>query len=79
MSVKLLSNLDIGEKGRIVRIRGEAAMHRLLFDLGVFVGRTVSIEKPGLPLVEDPIEIRVEESVHSLEKQIASNIHVETA
>jgi len=79
MSVKLLSNLDIGEKGRIVRIRGEAAMHRLLFDLGLFVGRTVSIEKPSLPLLEDPIEIRTQESVLSLEKQIAASIHVEVA
>ena len=79
MSIKLLSNLGIGERGRIVRIRGEAAMHRLLFDLGLFVGRTISIEKPALPLMEDPIEVRVEESVLSLEKQIASNIHVEIA
>ena len=77
MSVKLLSNLSIGEKGRIVRIRGEAAMHRLLFDLGLFVGRTVSIERSGMPLLEDPIEVRVNESVHSLEKQVAASIHVE--
>ena len=79
MSVKLLSNLGIGEKGRIVRIRGEAAVHRLLFDLGLFVGRTVSIEKSGLPLIEEPIEVKVEDSVLSLEKQIAANIHVEIA
>ena len=77
MSVKLLSNLSIGEKGRIVRIRGEAAMHRLLFDLGLFVGRTVSLERSGMPLLEDPIEVRVNESVHSLEKQVAASIHVE--
>lgn len=79
MSVKLLSNLDIGEKGRIVRIRGEAAMHRLLFDLGLFIGRTVSVEKSSLPQLEDPIEVRTQESVLSLEKQIAASIHVEVA
>ena len=79
MSVKLLSKLGHGEKGRIVKIRGEAGMHRYLFELGLVVGRTISIEKTSLTPLGDPIEVRVNGSVLSLEKEIATNIQVEVA
>jgi Fe2+ transport system protein FeoA len=79
MSVKLLSKLVCGEKGRIVKIRGEAAMHRLLFELGLVVGRTISVEKTSMTLLEDPIEVRVKARVLSLERDVAANIQVEVA
>ena len=37
MEVKLLSKLGYGEKGKVVRIRGEAPMHRHLFGLGTLL------------------------------------------
>ena len=77
MSVKLLSNLGYGEKGRIVKIRGEVAVHRLLYELGLVVGRTISIE--NLTPLGDPIELRVKARTLSLEKDLAANIHVEVA
>lgn len=77
MGVKLLSKLGHGEKGRIVRIRGEAAIHRFLFDLGLFVGRTISVEKTNMTPLGDPIEVRVRTRVLSLERDLAANIHVE--
>ena len=79
MGVKLLSRLGCGEKGRIVKIRGEVAMHRLLFDLGLVVGRNISVEKTSMTLLEDPIEVRVKTRVLSLEKELAANIQVEVA
>ena len=79
MGVKILSRLSCGEKGRIVKIRGEVAMHRLLFDLGLVVGRTISVEKTSMTLLEDPIEVRVRTRILSLEKEVAANIQVEVA
>jgi len=77
MGVKPLSKLDGGEKGRIVKIRGPAGVHRLLFDLGLFVGRNISVEKNGMALLAEPIEVRVKARVLSLEKEVADNIQVE--
>jgi Fe2+ transport system protein FeoA len=77
--VKLLSKLGCGEKGRIVKIRGEANMHRYLFELGLVVGRIISIEKTGMTPLGDPIEIRINSRVLSLEKDVAANIQVEVA
>jgi Fe2+ transport system protein FeoA len=79
MGVKLLSRLGCGEKGRIVKIRGEAAMHRLLFDLGLVVGRTISVEKTSMPLLGDPMEIKIKARTLSLEKDLAANIQVDVA
>jgi Fe2+ transport system protein FeoA len=79
MDVKLLSKLGHGEKGRIVKIRGEAAMHRLLYDLGLVVGRTISVEKANVNLLGDLIEVRVKTRLLSLEKDVAANIQVDVA
>ena len=79
MSIKLLSKLVHGEKGRIVKIRGEAGMHRYLFELGLVVGRTISIENTSMNPLGDPIEVKVNSSVLSLEKDVAANIQVRVA
>ena len=79
MGVKLLSKLGTGEKGRVVKIRGKAGMHRLLFDLGLFVGRTVAIEKTCVTHHGEPIEVRVKTDIFSLETKVADNIQVEVA
>jgi Fe2+ transport system protein FeoA len=79
MSVKLLSKLGCGERGRIVMIRGEVAVHRLLYDLGLVVGRTISVERTGLTPLGDPIEVRIKTRVFPLEKDLAANIQVKVA
>ena len=79
MSVKLLSRLDSGERGRIVKIRGEAGMHRYLFELGLVVGRVIAVERTSMTLLAAPIEVRVNGSVLSLEKEVAANIQVKVA
>jgi Fe2+ transport system protein FeoA len=79
MEVKLLSKLGCGEKGKVVRIRGTAAIHRYLFESGLFIGRMISIEKTSLTSLGDPIEVRVNSSVLTLEKEVAANIQIEVA
>ena len=79
MDIRLLSRLSYGEKGIIVKIRGQAAVHRYLYKLGLVVGRTISIEKASLTLLEEPIEVRVNSRVLSLEKDVAANIQVKVA
>ena len=79
MEVKLLSKLGCGEKGKVVRIRGAAAMHRYLCESGLVVGRMISIEKTSLTPLGDPIEVRVNSSVLALEKEVAANIQIEVA
>ena len=73
MAVKLLSKLDRGEKGRIVKTRGEARMHRLLYGLGLFVDHTISAERTSMNLQGDPIELKVKTRILSLEKEVAAN------
>ena len=79
MELKLLSKLGCGEKGKVVKIRGEAAIHRYLFESGLVVGRMISIEKTSLTPLGDPIEVRVDSSVLTLEKEVAANIQIEVA
>lgn len=76
MEVKLLSTLQCGEKGKIVKIRGAAALHRYLFELGLFVGRMISIEKTALVPLGEAIEVRIKSGVLSLETEVAGNIQV---
>lgn len=76
MTVKLLSKLDHGEKGTIVKIRGAVTTHRYLFERGLFVGRSISIEKANVVPSQTPIEVRVNSSVLYLEKELAANIQV---
>lgn len=54
---KKLSELTIGESGKIVKVTGEGAVRRRLFDMGVTPGAEVYFRKKA-PL-GDPIEIRI--------------------
>ena len=77
MCRKILSNLECGEKGKIIKIRGRAGIHQYLYKLGVIVGCAVRMEKTGLASQERPIEVWANGNVFSLEKDIAENIKVE--
>ena len=72
-----MSKLTTGEKGKIVKIRGQAAIHRLLFEQGIIVGRAISIENTGFGLQAESIEIRLNGSTLSLAREIAAGIQVE--
>jgi Fe2+ transport system protein FeoA len=79
MSIKRLSSLIDGDKGKIVKIRGEAAIHRTLLAMGLFIGRTISVEKVDLAPRESHIKVRVNGGFLSLKKEVAANIHVDIA
>ena len=52
---KLLSELAIGESGTVVKVTGEGAIRRRLFDMGITPGAQIYFRKKA-PL-GDPIEI----------------------
>jgi len=79
MCKKQLNTLTDGEIGKIVKIRGEAALHRTLLAKGLFIGRRISIHAVDLNPMEDHIKVRVNGSFYSLAKEIAANIQVEVA
>jgi len=75
MPVKLLTELEPGEKGRIVKIGGTGGIHRRLLDMGLVSGSEVKMERVA-PL-GDPIEIKIKGYNLSLRKEEASSIQVE--
>ena len=75
MSMKMLNELEKGEKGRIVKIGGKGSVHRRLLDMGLVSGSEVQMERVA-PL-GDPIEIKVKGYNLSLRKEEAASIQVE--
>ncbi|NPA15338.1 MAG: ferrous iron transport protein A [Deferribacteres bacterium] len=70
-----LSELAIGEKGRIVRIGNVGDLKRRLRELGITRGEVVEVEHVA-PL-GDPVEIIVKNCRLSLRKEEAEHIEVE--
>jgi Fe2+ transport system protein FeoA len=72
---KLLSELNIGEGGKIVAVQGEGAIRRRLFDMGVTPSAEVLLRKKA-PL-GDPIEVTLRGYELTLRKTEASHVTVE--
>ncbi len=72
---KLLSEMSIGESGRIVKVTGEGAIRRRLFDMGVTPGAEVFFRKKA-PL-GDPIEITLRGYELTLRKAEAAHVEIE--
>ena len=77
MSVKILSDLKKGDKGKIVKISSSGSVHRRLMDMGLVSGS--EIEMQGVAPLGDPIEIKVKGYNLSLRKEEAASIKVEVA
>ena len=79
MSVKILSDLKKGDKGKIVKISGSGSgsVHRRLMDMGLVSGSEIEMQRVA-PL-GDPIEIKVKGYNLSLRKEEAASIKVEVA
>ncbi len=71
----LLSQLKIGEKGVVVAVKGEGAVRRRLFDMGITPGAEVYLRKKA-PL-GDPIEIAIRGYELTLRKAEAANVEIE--
>lgn len=76
MNKKKLSEMAIGESGRIVLIGGEGRLRRRLFDMGVTPGADVFLRKKA-PL-GDPYEVTLRGYELTLRKSEAEIITVET-
>ncbi len=75
MTVKVLSELKKGDKGKIIKIGGKGPIHRRLLDMGLVAGSEVELQRVA-PL-GDPIEIKVKGYNLSLRKEEAASIEVE--
>jgi Fe2+ transport system protein FeoA len=72
---KLLSDFTVGESGKIVKVNGEGAIRRRLFDMGVTPQAEVTMRKKA-PL-GDPIEVTLRGYELTLRKVEAACVEVE--
>lgn len=75
MSMKKLSELKKGDRGKVIKISGGGSVHRRLMDMGLNTGSEVEMQ--GVAPLGDPLEIRVKGYNLSLRKNEASGITVE--
>ncbi len=73
--MKLLSQLEIGERATVTAVRGEGAVRRRLFDMGITPGAEVYLRKKA-PF-GDPIEISLRGYELTLRKSEAANVEVQ--
>jgi Fe2+ transport system protein FeoA len=73
--MKLLSQLSIGEKGKVKVVHGEGAIRRRLFDMGITPGAEIYLRKKA-PL-GDPIEISLRGYELTLRKAEAARVEME--
>lgn len=73
--VKKLSEFTIGESGTIVKVYGEGALRRRLFDMGVTPSVSVKLKKKA-PL-GDPLEVTLRGYELTLRKAEAAMVDVE--
>ncbi len=72
--MKLLSQLEIGNRARIEAVNGEGAVRRRLFDMGITPGAEVYLRKKA-PL-GDPIEIAIRGYELTLRKAEAAHVEI---
>ncbi|MBQ8291264.1 MAG: ferrous iron transport protein A [Clostridia bacterium] len=72
--MKYLSQLEIGERGTVVAVKGEGAIRRRLFDMGITPGAEVYLRKKA-PL-GDPIEIAIRGYELTLRKAEAAHVEI---
>ncbi len=73
--MRLLSNMDIGERGVVKAVNGEGAVRRRLFDMGITPGAEVYLRKKA-PF-GDPIEIFIRGYELTLRKAEAARVEIE--
>lgn len=75
MAIKALSEMKVGERGRISKVGGSGQVHRRILDMGVIPPATVEVER--IAPMGDPIWIRLRGYQLSLRKEEAANVHME--
>lgn len=72
--MKLLSQLLVGESGKVLAVHGEGAVRRRLFDMGITPGAEIYLRKKA-PL-GDPIEISLRGYELTLRKSEAAQVEM---
>ncbi len=75
MGEKILPELKQGEKGKVIKVRGEGPIYRRILDMGILRGVEIEVERVA-PL-GDPVEIKVKGYHLSLRKKEASCIFLD--
>ena len=70
-----LTELKVGEKGRIVKIGNVGDLKRRLREMGVTTGEIIEVE--NIAPLGDPVEVIVRNTRLSLRMEEAENIEVE--
>lgn len=73
--MKTLSQLAPGERGRVVKVAGDAEAARRLMEMGLMRGTDVEVVRQA-PL-GDPLEVRVRGFMLTLRRAEAEHIEVE--
>ena len=73
--IKQLSDFTVGQRGKIVKVNGDGAIRRRLFDMGVTPGADVMLRKKA-PL-GDPIEVNLRGYELTLRKAEAACVEAE--
>ena len=73
--MKLLSQLEIGERRVVLAVKGDGAIRRRLFDMGITPGAEIYLRKKA-PL-GDPIEITLRGYELTLRKSEASHVEMQ--
>ena len=73
--IKQLSDFTVGQRGKIVKVNGDGAIRRRLFDMGVTPGADVMLRKKA-PL-GDPIEVNLRGYELTLRKAEPACVEVE--
>ena len=72
---KSLSEFSVGERGIVISVKGEGAVRRRLFDMGVTPGAEIYLRKKA-PF-GDPLELTVRGYELSIRKADAQMIEIE--
>lgn len=72
--VKTLNKLEVNERSRIVRVRGEEILKRRFLDLGFIPGE--SVECVLISPFKDPKAYRIKGNIIALRNSDASNVEV---
>lgn len=73
--MKTLKEVKIGQKAKVIKIKGEGAIRRRIMDMGITKGVEILVKKFA-PL-GDPIEITIRGYELTLRKEDANKICVE--
>lgn len=72
---KTLKDLNPGESGTIVMLKGKGPIKRRLMDMGIVRGSEILVEK--IAPLGDPIEIKIKGYNLTLRKEDAANILID--